>query len=187
MRVRLAFLCSLVLAPACGGDIGEYSVVVRVPGGSERAARLELSVLESCAEVPDPGDDPADVLRQVWAFGGEAESLGKLAEGRYGLYGRAWDGECFLYAAGCDAFVIEGGGEGTVEVILGELDEPRGCAAGMSCEQGECREAGAGVCEGTAELCVELWCGGCDSDDACARCACEQGCYEQCPEQGPEC
>lgn len=179
MRARIASSLLLLLGTACGGDPGEYRVVVRVPGGIERAQRIELSVLGSCAEVPDPGDEPVEVLLRVWAIDGEAETLGTLVEGRYGLYGRAWDGECRLYAAGCDAFVIEGGGEGTIEVILGELESPRSCPDGWICAEGQCREPGAEACnDAAAEQCA-LECDPCEGA-ACDECLCD--CLRDCPQ-----
>jgi len=131
---RLSLLLALGLT-AC--STSEYRVVVHLPGDPERAARLEVSVLRSCADAASLPEPPRDALVTVDWQDGVAAPLGPVSPGSHGLHGRVWDAECRLYAAGCDAFHVEADGEGTVSLYLGEVT-PIPCGAGETCRDGRC-------------------------------------------------
>ncbi len=131
---RLSLLLALGLT-AC--STSEYRVVVHLPGEPERAARLEVSVLRSCADAASLADPPRDVLVTVEWQDGVAAPLGHVPPGSHGLHGRVWDAECRLYAAGCDAFQVEADGEGTVSLYLGELPAIP-CGADETCRDARC-------------------------------------------------
>ena len=126
-----------VVAFACD-DRGEYGVVVHVPGASSVAARVEVDVVPACAGVPvQTGGDPETTLRHVTVPSGGSQPIGVLAAGSYGLYGRAWDAECRLYASGCLSFRIAAGETGTITLTLAPLDRPIECAG--RCVDGSCQ------------------------------------------------
>ena len=142
-------LFALFLLSSC--DEGRYAVVVHVPGGAERAARVEVSLLRSCSDVELLGDDPPAPLRVVEAVGGRpSAALGPVAEGQYALYARAWERGCQLFAVACQAFRVEGGGRGTVDVIATEV-QPRGCEPDERCQLDECVPWEAGIDAGAGE------------------------------------
>ncbi|MBI2895537.1 MAG: hypothetical protein HYY06_18415 [Deltaproteobacteria bacterium] len=125
-----------------GCDEGQYRVILHVPGGAERAARVEVSVIPSCGEVATAGAPFDAPLRVVDVRGGQSPPLGSVRAGTYGLYGRAWDRRCVLFAAGCDTVHLEGSGDGTLDLYLEELSPPGGCNPGDRCEEGVCLSDG---------------------------------------------
>lgn len=116
-------------------DDAYYSVRVAVPGGPGRALRAEVSVLRSCAEIGTQGDAPVAPYRQVEVVDGKSFALGAIPAGSWGLYGRAWDESCALFAAGCETFTVSGSSSGTIGVALDAI-EPVFCAGG--CSEGRC-------------------------------------------------
>ncbi|MBI2893424.1 MAG: hypothetical protein HYY06_07715 [Deltaproteobacteria bacterium] len=120
---------------ACSEDA--YRVLVHVPAPSDRATRVEVSVIGSCGEVVTLGDPPSEPISQSEVSGDAPAPLGALEPGAYGLYARAWDGQCSLYAAGCSPARVEAGGSGPLDVFLARIAE-RGCAAGQTCADGVC-------------------------------------------------
>ena len=118
---------------------GGYPVLVHRPGDAVRAARVDLSVLSSCGEIRSLGDDPVSPWRVIDAEDGSV--IGNLPAGRFGLYARAFQDDCALYAAACAPFDVEAGGEGTIEVFLTEVPT-RTCGPEASCAAGRC-EGGA--------------------------------------------
>lgn len=135
MRWAVLSIAAIALG-AC--DDGGYAVVVHVPGDAARAARVEVSLLRTCGglDLGEPSDDP---IVQVQVKGDRSAALGAVAPGAYGLHARAWDASCRLYAAGCDAVRLEAGGEDTIDVFLGVIDEVS-CAPGLRCDEGECTD-----------------------------------------------
>ncbi|MBI2898344.1 MAG: hypothetical protein HYY06_32640 [Deltaproteobacteria bacterium] len=127
---------------ACTSDDG-YRVRVHVPGGGRRAVRVEVSIIGSCIELGELGEPPWAALRTVEALAERAEPIGPLAAGTYGLYGRAWEAQCLLYAAGCAPVAVEAGGAGTLEVLLEEI-AARGCDGDAVCAGDRCRAQDAG-------------------------------------------
>ena len=123
-----------VLLGAC--QDGEYDVVARVTD-PDRAARVEVSIVAACRPSEEAGQDPEEPIRTVEAAGADPEPLGSLPPGRYGLYARAWDMDCALWAIGCAQIVVEAGGAGTLQVALHPI-VPRGCTAGTRCESQRC-------------------------------------------------
>jgi hypothetical protein len=183
-------MMAALLCHAC--DEAGYGVLVHVPGGSSRASRVEVALLHSCSELAEPGEAPLTPLRLVAVTADDADPIGAVEPGDYGLAGRAWDAACILYAAGCRDIVLRAGGHGTIEIFLEEI-APRPCSQGESCVDGACRvgasDGGAGLtCSevyGTARdfmLCEE-------TEDACEFSATlfDQPCGEFCAELGGAC
>lgn len=135
MRVGRSGVPWLLALAAC--EDGGYDLVVHVPDDASRAAVVEVAVLGSCSEVQDPGEAADAPIRTVAVSGARSEPIGWLAEGSYGLHGRAWDSDCFLYAGGCSPARIEDGGSGTLDVFLAALP-PRGCDDDETCSGGRC-------------------------------------------------
>lgn len=154
-RLRAGCLLFALAALACS-ERGDYVVRAYVPGGPARAVRVELSVLESCRDVHTSGDAPEDPLRQVEAIGDTAEPIGVLAAGTYGLYGRAWEPGCRLYAAGCDGFEVRGDEKGTVEVVLSELAVTHVCDLDEACTDNHCMAVDGGVVPGDGGVDAEV-------------------------------
>jgi len=128
-----------LLAAAC--DDGGYLVVIHVPGDPARLVRVEVALIRSCSDVPRLGDAPTAPLRVVEAGPGRPKvAVGSVAAGSYALYARAWQHDCELYAVGCQAQLLEGGGEGTLQVFTTPID-PEGCLAGERCVEDVCRPA----------------------------------------------
>ncbi|MBI2896067.1 MAG: hypothetical protein HYY06_21085 [Deltaproteobacteria bacterium] len=143
MGLREATAAMGLLVAAC--DAGNYEVRIHVPGGPDRAVEVEVSLVRSCGEVVVIGEAPASSLRTVVVVADRSGPLGPIEEGPYGLYGRAWDGTCRLYAAGCSQIRVEGGGSGDLDVYLAELSPPRGCDEGETCRSGRCVGPDAGL------------------------------------------
>ncbi|MBI2896284.1 MAG: hypothetical protein HYY06_22190 [Deltaproteobacteria bacterium] len=144
--MKSALVLITMASAACDGD--GYRVIVHVPGGPDRASRVEVSVLRSCGDADPLGVEPIDPVRIAHADGETSEPLGPVAPGRYGLYGRAWDEQCSLFAAACAPFDVETGGEGTIELFPSTLADPAGCDAGYACTSGSCTPADAGTDSG---------------------------------------
>ncbi len=138
-------LAALPLACALGVGCTEAGYELRIvlpEGGTERVARIEVALLEGCSDVTGSLGmrSPDEPIRVVDGLGGEA--IGHLDPGSYGIYVRAWDRSCSLFAANCLPATVDAGGSGTLEVILldGDLDQDN-CDPGdacVPCEEGEC-------------------------------------------------
>lgn len=144
--MRLVAIAAVSSALACQDR--SYRVVVHVPGYGARAARVEVAVLESCDDVETPGDDPVSAIRVVEA---REAAVGSLRPGRYALYGRAWEADCTMYAAGCAPIEAEANGEGTLEVTLVEIPH-RDCAVSEACIGLHCVHVPDGGGEGDSGL-----------------------------------
>jgi len=156
-----------VLFVACAGD-GRYAVVLRAPAGAT-VERAEVDVVPACLGVAvDSGEPPASSLRHVEVLGRErAEAIGSLAAGRYGLYARAWDARCRLFAAGCHDFEVTGDGRGTIAVTLEPVDA-RGCDANETCRRARCvptDELDASTDAGPLDGSIEADSGACGGDE----------------------
>jgi len=141
MGMRLALAAVIALGAGCADD-GEYRVVVRVPGGPSRAVRVDVWLIRSCDEVT-VGDVPGSSLRSLTIVdGASTEPIGAVDQDLYGLYGRAWEDGCTLFAAGCAEVAVRAGGDGELVVALDELSPTRGCDAEEECIGGRCRPRG---------------------------------------------
>jgi hypothetical protein len=167
---RSALLAALSLCASC--DDGAYAVRVHVPGDAARAVRIELSVLRSCDEIRAPGDVVITTLASVDLGREEAGDIGAIDPGSYGLYGRAFEEGCALYAAGCAPITLEAGGEGTLDVHLLAVP-PRGCAIGEICASEHCGPPGGRCLDDGAACSAQASCcsGVCDGQ-ACGRSDC---------------
>ncbi len=210
MGIRLALAAVIALGAGCADD-GEYRVLVRVPGGPSRAVRVDVWLIRSCDEVT-AGDVPGSSLRSLTIVdGASTEPIGAVEEDLYGLYGRAWEDGCTLFAAGCAEVTVRAGGDGELVVALDELSPPRGCDPDEECALGRCRPQGGdgdadadcepegGLCALPADccngacwfgFCTDTGCtplgGGCDRASECCSRNCDRfgSCTDECL---PEC
>jgi hypothetical protein len=130
------------LCAACG-EPGYDLRIVLPEGGIDRVARVEVALLraDGCTAVLDalgaPAEDPIIVVDAL-----AGETFGNLRPGSYGLYARAWDRSCRLFAANCLPTTVDAGGSASLDVIL--LDDrlvQDGCDPGdacLPCEEGRC-------------------------------------------------
>ena len=140
--VRRTALALAVLGLAACSE-GSYDVVLRFDPTSlgADAERAEVAFVDSCeAQVlgaPAVSGDVIHVRRME-----SPEPLGDFEPGRYGLYARAFGGDCAVVAAGCETVQLEEGGEGELVVVLRATAGPA-CPAGAACVAGECVAADA--------------------------------------------
>lgn len=139
IRVGAAAVLLGLLCGGCGED-GSYRIVVRFDDDAvaARTDRIELALLPSCEDVTG-GQPPQDGARRLEAMPGEPPpTFGAVDEGRYGLYGRAFEeAACAVIAAGCQPVEIERGGGGELVVVLTGV-AGLGCPGGSTCEGGRC-------------------------------------------------
>ena len=131
--------CLASVTLACNGEDG-YRVLVRWEDDAVamRSDRIELALLDSC-DVVAPGQPPPEQARRLEVVRGEPPAaFGEVSPGRAGLYGRAFDEEaCGVIAASCAPVVLEEGGGGTLEIVLGAITE-QSCPGGTVCQDGNC-------------------------------------------------
>ncbi|MBI2895929.1 MAG: LamG domain-containing protein [Deltaproteobacteria bacterium] len=121
-------------------DAGQYRVVAHVPGGMDRAVRVDVFVIASCE---DAGGADSPIAHAVADATG-ASALGALRPGRYGLYAVAREAGCVTYAAGCAPIEVEAGTRGTLEVFL-QVVPARGCDDGEGCVSEVCVPIDGGI------------------------------------------
>lgn len=157
----------LGILSACGG---EYDVRLSIePAELRTGARLaEVAVVSDCALQSSVGPiRGAPILS--FDLDAQPPSIGSIDEGTHGLFARLVSAECEVIAAGCLPIEVEGGGEGTFEVVLREASGPA-CGRGESCDLGRCapsaNDAGADVRD--AQVLSDV--APSDSDTGCADC-----------------
>ena len=153
MLFQLLWAATVVTACAGSGPAGPSFEVsfdsTLARSARDRAVRVEVYLVESCADVtlgtrPVPAVASTYVLRD-----GAAGAFGEVIEaGDYGLYGVAQDADCAVVAAGCAPVTIAGARE-TLAVTLSAL-ESGGCPIDEVCsmQTGDCVD-GAGGTGGT--------------------------------------